>query len=62
MDGYTLGGYWTHHAASGWYTDAVLQGTFYDSDAKSIYGETISPNGWGIAASLEGGYAFQVWR
>ena len=59
MDGYTLGGYWTHHAASGWYTDAVLQGTIYDSDAKSIYGEKVSPNGWGIAASLEGGYAFK---
>jgi hypothetical protein len=27
---YTVGGYWTHFGPTGWYTDAILQGTFYD--------------------------------
>ncbi len=60
MNAYTLGGYWTHKGASGWYTDTVLQGTFYSTDARSIYGEHITPDGWGLVASLEGGYAFQL--
>ncbi len=59
LDGYSLGAYWTHHDAAGWYTDAVLQGTFYDSEAKSYLGQRIKPDGWGVVASLEGGYAFK---
>lgn len=30
MNGYSLGAYWTRKGASGWYVDAVLQGTWYD--------------------------------
>ncbi len=59
MDVYTVGTYWTHFSSSGWYTDAVMQGTWYEADAKSIYNQRIEPNGFGIATSLEGGYALK---
>lgn len=60
MDAYTLGGYWTHKAAQGWYSDAVIQGTWYSADARSIHGQQLKPDGFGIIASLEGGYAFRL--
>lgn len=60
MDAYTLGGYWTHHGATGWYTDAVIQGTLYDTTAKSIHNERVTPDSWGLLASLEGGYSFKL--
>lgn len=60
LDAYTVGGYWTHYAASGWYTDAVVQGTWYATDAKSSFGERIKSDGFGFAASLEGGYSFKL--
>jgi len=57
MNAYSLGGYWTHFGARGWYVDAVLQGTRYDqAEASSILGENFETSGWGVAASLEGGY------
>ncbi len=60
MDGYSLGGYWTHKSPDGWYSDAVAQGTFYSADAHSVHGEHIKPDGWGFLASLEGGYGIPL--
>ena len=61
MNAYSFGGYWTHLGAPGWYVDAVLQGTRYDqAEAGSVLGETLDTSGWGIAASLEGGYPFAL--
>lgn len=60
IDAYTLGAYWTHVAAQGWYTDAVIQGTWYAADARSIEGQRVKPDGFGFIASLEGGYAFDL--
>ncbi|MEN3931051.1 autotransporter outer membrane beta-barrel domain-containing protein [Microvirga sp. W0021] len=60
MDNYTIGGYWTHHDADGWYTDAIVQGTWYDVEGRSIYGLKEKTNGFGIIASLEGGYKFDL--
>ncbi|MGJ7509790.1 autotransporter outer membrane beta-barrel domain-containing protein [Variovorax sp. GT1P44] len=61
MDGYSLGGYWTRKGASGWYVDGVLQGTRYDSvKTRSILGEALATDGWGVAASLEAGYPFAL--
>lgn len=61
MDGYSLGAYWTHMGKSRWYVDAVVQATLYDGiKARSVGGETIKPNGWGFAASLEAGYPFAL--
>jgi outer membrane autotransporter protein len=56
ISGYTLGGYWTHRGASGWYVDAVAQATRFDDVAASSGGQALTSNGWGLAASLEGGY------
>jgi outer membrane autotransporter protein len=56
MDAYTLGGYWTHTDAAGWYLDAVAQATFYDQmRANSVLGEQLKTSGWGFVGSLEGG-------
>ena len=60
MDAYTVGSYWSHYSPSNWYTDAVVQGTWYSPDAKSIYNEHAKPNGFGILGSLEGGYIFKL--
>ena len=54
---YTLGGYWTHFGAMGWYTDAILQGTFYDINSTANRGlPMFKTQGQGFAASLESGY------
>lgn len=57
IDGYTLGGYWTHKGPSGWYVDSVLQLSRYDNiHASSIGGQELDSAAWGFDASLEGGY------
>lgn len=57
MDGYSIGAYWTRKGDSGWYVDAVVQGTWYDRiRANSVLGESLKTNGWGFTASLEAGY------
>ncbi len=57
IDGYSLGAYWTHFGASGWYLDGVAQGTWFDAEADS---KRLLPKlkreSFGFAASLEGGY------
>ncbi|MGY3618842.1 autotransporter outer membrane beta-barrel domain-containing protein [Bradyrhizobium sp. USDA 10063] len=60
LNAYSLGGYWTHFGAPGWYVDAILQGTWYD--AKGISGRlpTLTTNGWGFAGSLEAGYPIKL--
>lgn len=65
FNAYSIGGYWTHMNSligSGWYTDLVLQGSFYTADADSRLGEQTSTNGRGFTASLETGYAFDLGR
>ncbi|MEN3931595.1 autotransporter outer membrane beta-barrel domain-containing protein [Microvirga sp. W0021] len=57
---YSVGAYWTHLSASGWYVDTVLQGTIYDLDQSVTRGRQASTNGYGFAASLEGGYKFDL--
>lgn len=56
LNGYSIGGYWTHYGAGGWYLDAVLQGTMYDLDSASVRPFSLSTDGFGFAASLEAGY------
>jgi outer membrane autotransporter protein len=51
-----VGAYWTHFGPSGWYVDGVLQGSWYDVKATSLYGAGISTNATGYTASLEAGY------
>jgi len=57
---YSLGGYWTHFGPTGWYTDAILQGTFYDINSTANRGlPALKTAGQGVAASLESGYPFK---
>jgi autotransporter family porin len=60
FNAYTFGGYWTHFGASGWYTDAILQGTFYDISSSADRGlPALRTGAQGAAASIEAGYPFK---
>ena len=54
----------THFGPSGWYLDGVVQGTWYDTNmtaGRSVFGlRAGETDGWGLAASLEGGYPFEL--
>lgn len=56
MAGPSLGAYWTHFGPSGWYVDAVFQGSWYDVNAYSDYGAGLSTDATSFTASLEAGY------
>jgi outer membrane autotransporter protein len=60
LNAYSLGGYWTHFGARGWYLDAILQGTWYDTKGISGRLPTLTTNGWGFAGSLEAGYPIKL--
>lgn len=61
MNGYSVGAYWTRKGDKGWYIDGVVQGTRYDdAHGDSVLGERFGTEGWGFAASVEGGYPFQL--
>lgn len=60
-DGYSLGGYWTRKGAGGWYVDGVLQATYFGGiKADSSMGQTLSTDGWSLAASVESGYPIDI--
>jgi fibronectin-binding autotransporter adhesin len=59
LNGWTVGGYWTHFGATGWYLDGVVQGTWYDITASGRLPD-VDTNGFGFGTSLEGGYPFQL--
>jgi outer membrane autotransporter protein len=60
LNAYSLGGYWTHFGAPGWYLDAILQGTWYDANGISNRLPTLATKGWGFAGSLEAGYPIKL--
>nr|WP_231712257.1 autotransporter domain-containing protein [Vineibacter terrae] len=56
-----MGAYWTHLGPSGWYLDAIVQGTIYVVSSDAHRGiPKMKTDGGGVAASLEGGYPFQL--
>jgi outer membrane autotransporter protein len=59
LDAWSGGAYWTHTGPSGWYLDAVLQGTSYGGSASTAFAK-LDTNGWGFLTSLEGGYPFSL--
>ncbi|MDH6153110.1 outer membrane autotransporter protein [Paraburkholderia sp. WSM4179] len=59
LNAYSGGGYWTHYGPSGWYLDAVLQGTYYDGNAGTQYA-SLPLRGSGFVTSLEGGYPVRL--
>ena len=61
FDAVSVGGYWTHFGENNWYLDGVVQGTWYDMDMTGRRGlRDGETNGFGFAASLEGGYPFDL--
>jgi outer membrane autotransporter protein len=56
IEGYSLGGYWTHIGASGWYTDTVLLAGRYKTDVRSTLGRGGRPDAKTLTASVEAGY------
>ena len=62
LTGTSLGAYWTHFGASGWYVDAVPMNTWLDGDATSNRGIGADLGGNAFAASLEGGYPLALGR
>jgi outer membrane autotransporter protein len=55
LDAYSAAAYWTHYGPSGWYVDAVLQGTRYGGNATTQFAQ-LPTNGFGFISSLEAGY------
>lgn len=55
-DGSSVGAYWTHFGPTGWYVDTVLQQSWYNMEATSLYGSGASTETTGYTASLETGY------
>lgn len=60
IDGHSLGGYWTHIGASGWYVDSVLMHSWLDGDTFSVRGVETREEGAALTASLEGGYPIAI--
>jgi outer membrane autotransporter protein len=61
LNGYSVGGYWTHYGPGDWYLDAVVQGTIYGGSADAQFSETdftskLPTDGTGVITSLEAGY------
>jgi len=60
LQAYTLGGYWTHFGALGWYVDTMLQGTLYNARTTANRGLLpFKTKGNGVAGSVEAGYPFK---
>lgn len=59
-DGSSVGAYWTHFGPTGWYVDTVLQQSWYDMEATSLYGSGASTETTGYTASLETGYPINL--
>jgi len=60
INAYSVGGYWTHVAANGWYTDMVVLGSSLTVDPQSSDGAAVTTHGHGVAASVEGGLPFAL--
>ncbi|MBV9014482.1 MAG: autotransporter domain-containing protein [Alphaproteobacteria bacterium] len=67
LNAFSGGAYWTHYGPTGWYLDAVLQGTGYDGTANALFAPIpglvengirtkLSTGGSGFISSLEAGY------
>ena len=61
LNTYSGGGYWTHYGPSGWYVDAVVQGTGYTGSATAQFTFPVAmttnlpTQGSGVIGSLEAG-------
>jgi outer membrane autotransporter protein len=55
-----VGAYWTHIGQNGWYTDAVLMGSFYSATPSASHDVVADLSGHAITGSLEAGYPFPI--
>jgi outer membrane autotransporter protein len=60
VDADSLGAYWTRVDPNGAYLDAVIMGTWLDSDARSERGLRVQTDGQALTASIEAGYPLKV--
>jgi outer membrane autotransporter protein len=65
LNAYSVGGYWTHYGADGWYLDAVVQNTLNRGNAEAQFSEfnlisRLPTDGSSTITSLEGGYPFAL--
>jgi outer membrane autotransporter protein len=60
LDGTSFGGYWTHLAPTGWYTDTVVMSTRFDGGGNTVVGTELDVKGYGVTASVEGGYPIAI--
>jgi outer membrane autotransporter protein len=60
VNAYSVGGYWTHVGACGWYTDMVLMGSSLTIDPRSRDGANATTHGHSVAASVEGSLPFAL--
>ncbi|MGE8165614.1 autotransporter outer membrane beta-barrel domain-containing protein [Paraburkholderia sp. NPDC080076] len=60
INAYSLGGYWTHVGAGGWYTDAVVMGSSLVVDPSSRNGIATTTHGNAVTGSLEGGLPLSI--
>ncbi len=60
LNGVNVGGYWTHYGATGWYSDSVVQGTWYDRAQGYGNLSSMDVGGFGVAASEELGDPLQL--
>ncbi|WP_234825067.1 autotransporter domain-containing protein [Cupriavidus necator] len=62
INAYSLGGYWSHIGPTGWYTDAVVQGSTLTLDPRSSRGVGATTHGSAVSASLEAGLPIPLGR
>jgi outer membrane autotransporter protein len=60
VDAYSLGGYWSHIAPSGWYSDVVLMDSALTLKPVSRDGVAARTHGNAMIGSFEGGYPFAL--
>lgn len=59
LNAFSAAAYWTRYAASGWYVDAVVQGSLYGGNAITPVA-TLPLIGYGLIGSLETGYPIRL--
>lgn len=60
VSGPAIGAYWTHYWPKGAYLDAVVQGNWFDVNARSDYNAQLNTRGHGFLASLEAGHPIVI--
>lgn len=56
----SAGMYWTHTGARGWYVDATLTGSYYNSGGRSLNGLSPKTDGSGVTLSVEAGLPIAI--